>query len=199
MQSQVDFRAARKEDARAIAELIDMSSDGVATLECVEEAERSPGAEPQDIGAQIYRGEQGDYSYRNCVIAEQAGEVAGMLLSFPMPPPDPHNRPQAPPFDGSDVFATYKYLEAPDTWYVCGVALYPQHRGRGIGRRLMGLAHRQAGQRGYDRVSLVAFAKNEVAVRLYQRLGYRVIDQAPIVPHPLIRCTGEALLMVCEL
>jgi ribosomal protein S18 acetylase RimI-like enzyme len=84
-------------------------------------------------------------------------------------------------------------------WSVAAkAALYPQYRGLGIGRQLMELAHRQARRCGYNRVSLVAFAQNQVAVRLHRRLGYRVIDQAPIVPHPLIRCTREALLMVCE-
>jgi len=44
----------------------------------------------------------------------------------------------------------------------------------------------------------VAFEENRGAVRLYRRLGYREIARAPIVPHPLIRSTGDALLMVTE-
>ena len=37
---------------------------------------------------------------------------------------------------------------------------------------------------------------NEEALRLYRQLGYEVIERAPIVPHPLIRASGDALLMV---
>ncbi len=61
----------------------------------------------------------------------------------------------------------------------------------------MQLAREQARQHGYDRLSLVVFEENTPALRLYQRLGYEIIDRAPIiVPHPLIRCSGDALPMV---
>jgi len=194
----IRFRAATPADARAIAELVDMSSEGVARIEWTAGAEESPGTSPLEIGARTYAGESGDYSYRNCVLAEVAGEVAGMLLTFAMPPADPVNRAVAPPFDGSDVFATYKYLEAPDTWYICGVALYPEYRNRGIGGQLLDIACRQAREHGYRQISLVTFEENRGAVRLYRRLGYREIARAPIVPHPLIRSSGDALLMVAE-
>jgi ribosomal protein S18 acetylase RimI-like enzyme len=193
------FRAATPGDARAIAELIDMSSEGVARIEWEAAATETPGATPLDIGARVYAGEEGNYSYRNCVMAEVAGEVAGMLLTFAMPPADPLNTPVAPPFDGFDVFAPYKYLEAPDTWYICGVALYPEHRGSGIGSQLLDIARGQARDHGYDQISLVAFEQNRGAVRLYRRTGYREIARAPIVPHPLIHSTGDALLMVADI
>jgi len=176
-----------------------MSSEGVARIEWEAEAEKTGGFTPLDIGTRVYADGGGDYSYRNCVIAEVAGKVAGMLLTFAMPPADPLNKAVAPPFDGTDVFAPYKYLEAPGTWYVCGVALYPEYRGRGIGGQLLEIARRQAREHGYGQISLVAFEQNSGAVRLYRRLGYRVIARAPIVPHPLIRNTGDALLMVAEI
>jgi ribosomal protein S18 acetylase RimI-like enzyme len=133
------------------------------------------------------------------VIAQVADVVAGMLLTFAMPPADPLIRTAAPPFGGSDVFAPYKYLEAPGTWYICGVALYSGYRGQGIGSQLLEIARRQARERGYRQTSLVAFEQNSGAVRLYRRLGYREIARAPIVPHPLIRSTGDALLMVADI
>ena len=101
-----------------------------------------------------------------------------------------------PPFDDTDVFAPYKCLEAPDTWYSCGIAVTPEHRGHGIGKRLMQIDREQALDHGYDWLSLVVFEETTVAVRLYQHLGYAIIKRAPIVPHPLIRCSGDALLMV---
>jgi len=194
----IGFRAATAADARAIAELVDMSSEGVARIEWEAEAAVTPGATPLDIGTRVYAGESGDYSYRNCVMAEVTGDVAGMLLTFAMPPADLLEKATAPPFDGTDVFAPYKYLEAPDTWYICGVALYPEHRGRGIGRQLLEIARRQAREHGYGQTSLVAFEQNSGAVRLYRRLGYREIARAPIVPHPLIHSTGDALLMLAD-
>jgi ribosomal protein S18 acetylase RimI-like enzyme len=197
MEDQVILRPATAADAQHIAELIAISSDGVALIDWSEQAASAPGMSPLDVGTAAYASEEGDYSYRNCTVAEVAGKVAGILLTFAVDERDLPAPP--PPYDGSDVYAPYKYLEAPDTWYVCGVALFPEQRGRGIGSRLMALAEQQARERGFDRVSLVAFEENVGSVRLYQRLGYVVVDRAPVVPHPLIHVRGDALLMVKRL
>jgi len=191
------YRPASDGDSRFIAEMIDISSDGVALVEWTEEARKGDGRSALDIGAEMYASEDGDYSYLNCWIAEVSMQRAGMLLGFPM-----HAREPAdivpPPFDGTDVFAPYKYLEAPDTWYICGVAVLPKYRGHGIGTGLLQIAREQALAQGYKQLSLVVFEENAAAVRLYKRLGYEVIDRAPIVPHPLIRYGGDALLMVAS-
>jgi len=190
------YRPATRADSRFIAEMIDISSDGVALIEWTAAAQAAGDRTPLDVGAEMYTSDESDYSFRNCRIAEVQGKRAGMLLSFPMPARDPSAVAPPPPFDGTDVFAPYKYLEAPDTWYICGVALLPDFRGLGIGTALMQLAGQQARDHGYDRLSLVVFEENTAALGLYRRLGYRTVDRAPIVPHPLIRAHGDALLMV---
>ena len=80
------------------------------------------GKTPLDVGAEAYASKDGDYCYRNCYLAEVADRPAGMILSFPMHAREPTDMASPPPFDGTDVFAPYYYLEAPDTWYVCGDA-----------------------------------------------------------------------------
>jgi ribosomal protein S18 acetylase RimI-like enzyme len=189
------YRPAQAGDSRFIAEMIDISSDGIALIEWAEAAQAGDRT-ALDIGAGIYASETGDYSYRNCCIAEVAGRRVGMLLGFPMSARDPSEVVSPPPFDGTDVFAPYKYLEAPGTWYICGVALIPDYRGRGIGTGLMYTARQQARLHGYKQLSLVVFEENTDAVRLYRRLGYETIKRAPVIPHPLIRASGDALLMV---
>jgi ribosomal protein S18 acetylase RimI-like enzyme len=190
------YRPATPGDSRFIARMIDLSSDGVALIEWTQAARAAGDRTPLETGARYYASAEGDYSYRNCILAEVSGRRAGMLLSFPMHAREPGEAVPAPPFDDTDVFAPYRYLEAPGTWYICGVAVTPEHRGRGIGKRLMQNAAEQAVEHGYDRLSLVVFEENRVALRLYRQLGYRIIKRAPVVPHPLIRCGGDALLMV---
>ncbi len=192
------IRPATVADARDIASLIAISSDGIAMIEWVEEAV-AEGLEPLDIGERTYRNPDGDYSWRNCTMVEKDGKVAGMLLAFGMPAGEARDPRQRPSIDDANIFAPYMYLEEPDSWYVCGVALYPEHRGQGLGTRLMQLANDQARQNGFEKVSLVAFAQNKGSIRLYQRLGYEIVDKAPIIPHPLIHSEGEALLMVSRL
>ena len=190
------YRQATAKDSRFIAGMIDISSDGIALIEWTEAAQAASDRTALDIGARIYASEDGDYSHRNCCIAEVADRRVGMLLGFPMPARDPSDVVSPPPFDATDVFAPYKYLEAPDTWYICGVALLPEYRGHGIGTGLMQIARQQARTHGYTQLSLVVFEENAAALRLYRRLGYETIKRAPIIPHPLIRASGDALLMV---
>ena len=195
MSHEYTIRAATQNDAREIAKLIAISSDGVAEIEWHEEAEKEH-CDPLNIGERTYQNPQGDYSFNNTTILEKNGEVAGMLLAFGMPeaaPRNPENRPFA---DDKNVFAPYIYLEEPNSWYICGVAIYPQHRGHGLGTRLMELANEQAKKCGFSILSLVVFEQNQGALNLYERLGYTVVDEAPVVPHPLIHYEGNALLMI---
>ncbi len=66
---------------------------------------------------------------------------------------------------------------------------------RNTSKAYMALANEQAKENGFDKLSLVAFEQNQGSVRLYERLGYSVVDRAPVVPHPIIHYSGDALLM----
>ena len=66
-------------------------------------------------------------------------------------------------------------------------------RARGGGTRL--LAPLGARAEGCPELSLICFAANAGALRLYARQGFTVVDRRDIVPHPMIHATGLALLM----
>ncbi|MFE5583567.1 GNAT family N-acetyltransferase [Kitasatospora sp. NPDC056531] len=67
--------------------------------------------------------------------------------------------------------------------WVMVVEVSPAHRGRGHGRTLMLLAERECLAAGVRELGLNVFSGNEVAVRLYDSLGYRVVN----------RCYGKPL------
>jgi len=188
------IRPARVTDARQIADLIAISSKGIATIEWQQQADEE-NCSPLDIGERIYQIPQQGYSYKSATIVEKNESIAGMLLTFPMPASSPRNPDNRPGADDDNIFAPYNYLEEPNSWFICGVAFYPEHRGQGLGTKLMNLAHRQAKANGSRQLSLIAFEENTGSVRLYQRLGYEVADRAPVVPHPIIKYGGDALLM----
>jgi ribosomal protein S18 acetylase RimI-like enzyme len=43
------------------------------------------------------------------------------------------------------------------------------------------------------------FEQNSGAVSLYRRLGFEIVARSPVVPHPLVRRTGDMLLMTRQL
>lgn len=53
-----------------------------------------------------------------------------------------------------------------------GIAVHPEHRGRGIAKQFMQHLHRVAIGRGAERVRLKVYRHNQAAVKLYESLGY---------------------------
>jgi ribosomal protein S18 acetylase RimI-like enzyme len=52
------------------------------------------------------------------------------------------------------------------------LAVLPEHRGRGVGRRLLEEIERRARERGSSKLTLEVHATNEGAMRLYRRFGF---------------------------
>ena len=130
------------------------------------------------------------FSYQNCVLAEVDGTVVGMAHSFPMDA-DPAAEPQTDP-----VLRPYAELEDYGSLYLSGIALFTEHRRRGIGTKLMASVDDRARALGRPRVSLICFERNEGAMRLYRRLNFEELARRAVVPHPLLHYSdGDAVLL----
>jgi ribosomal protein S18 acetylase RimI-like enzyme len=180
-------RAARKSDARTIAELYQLSSDGVSDYIWTTLA--NPGEDLLDVGQRRYERDDSVFSYRSTSIVEHNGRIAGMLVAFPMSIDENH-------VETDPVLAPYSQLEEPDSFYICAMAVFEKYRGQGIGGKLLKLAENKAIEQGLKKLSLIVFEENVGAKRLYDRSGFVVVARNAVVPHPLIHHTGDALLMV---
>lgn len=168
----IQFQPAQKSDCRTIASLYSISSDGVADYIWKKLAQ--PGEDLLDVGQRRYERENSLFSYQNCTLATLGENIAGMLVAFPMFV-DETAEPEEDP-----VLAPYSKLEENNSYYICGVAVFPEYRNRGIGTQLMKLAETHAVTKGLDKLSLIVFEQNVGAKRLYDRLGYREIAREPI-------------------
>ncbi len=186
----ITFRQATREDCARIARLFMIASDGIA--EYIWSRVDAPGLSLLEIGERRYARENTAFSYQNCLVAENDGAVVGMVHSFPMVEPAPGERTgQTDP-----VLAPYAELEDYGSLYISALAIFHEHRRLGIGTRLLAEARRRARTLGLDRLSLICFEKNVMALRLYRRLGFVELDRRPIVPHPFLRYReGDALLL----
>ena len=164
MSDKINYRPARKEDARTIAQLFSIASDGVADYIWTKYSE--PGQDILEFGAARYAEEDSPFSYKNSVIAELDSEILGMMLTFPMIESDEDR------FEVDPVLKPYMELEQYDSLYVCAMAMFPEYRGKGIGTKLLEIAEKQANDEGFKQLSLIVFEQNEGAKRLYERLGY---------------------------
>lgn len=191
----IQFRPAQKSDCRVIASLYSISSDGVADYIWTKLAQ--PGENILDVGQRRYERENSLFSYQNCTLVtlsqDDAETIVGMVVAFPMIV-DETAEPEDDP-----VLAPYSKLEENNSYYICGIALFPDYRNRGIGTQLMRKAEVDAVAKGLTKLSLIVFEQNVAAKRLYERLGYHEVAREPIVPHPLIHYSGDAVLMVKEI
>ena len=128
------------------------------------------------------------FSYQFTDLALVAGEVAGLLTSYPE-----HGMRRLELGTGRQLLrllgagdllrfarrslTLLSLKEAlPGEYFVHSVAVMPDLRQRGIGTRLMALAEAKARQHGLERCSLSVDVDNDTARRLYEHLGYRIMD-----------------------
>ncbi len=191
--NQVTFRPATLSDCRIIAELFCIASEGVSEYVWAQLKSDPEYADLDliDIGTKRFEREDANFSYQSCDIAEIDGEPVGMLHAYEMGS-DVGN----PPDDIDPVLRPYAELEEPNSLYIAGLAMFDNYRGQGIGTRLLDYAYKRTRAQGLKKTSLIVFADNEDAFDLYRREGFEEVARRPVVPHPIIRHTGDALLMV---
>jgi ribosomal protein S18 acetylase RimI-like enzyme len=86
-------------------------------------------------------------------------------------------------------------LKVPRSWYINAVATFESERGRGVARSLIADAEVQAVDHDVDQISLIVASANLRARKLYQYLGFDVVDSLPVVPYPGSFYDGDWLLM----
>ena len=183
------FRPAEKADCRTIAQLYSISSDGISDYIWTKLAET--GEDIIDVGQRRYEQEDSVFSYKNCTVALSGEQIIGMLVAFPL-------------FTGvgeavdeiDPVLAPYSRLEEDNSYYICSMSVLPEFRGQGIGQTFLAIADQQAMEQDLEKLSLIVMEENEGALRLYLKHGYREVAREDVVSHPLIRCSGSAMLMV---
>jgi ribosomal protein S18 acetylase RimI-like enzyme len=185
------FRRATPADTAALADLVHFASEGLALYLWTKMA--GPGGDPWTIGRERAARETGAFSYRNAVLLEDNGRAVAGLIGYPLP-----SEPEPIPDDIPAMFRPLQELEnlAPDTWYVNVLASYPEHRGKGYGRALLGLADSIAAETTKRGLSIIVADTNIGARRLYGRTGYREIARRAMVKDGWQHSGEEFVLLV---
>ena len=191
----LEMRKAKVEDARKLAELMNVAGEGIPAY--LWERMAGPEEDVMTLGARRVARMEGGFSYTNAYIAARDGVIAGMLVGYRLP--DPYET--GPMDDIPPVVRPLVELEAvaPGSWYINAVATDALYRGQGVGRTLMDFAEQLAVASRAEALSLIVAEENTGARRLYKRLGYRDIDRRPNVPFPRCPHTGSWVLMTKEI
>lgn len=81
------------------------------------------------------------------------------------------------------LYSVIKAKEAhEDEFYIFMLAVLPEFQNHGLGSILLGFAEEKAKELGYKKCSLMVRIKNPSAIRLYERQGYKIVDEYPRKP-----------------
>ncbi len=195
LQSVPHVRQAEICDARALAKLIDIAGEGIPNWLWSQSCQS--GQTPLDVGAERARRDTGGFSHKNALVAEHAGEVMGMVLSYAI-----DEAPSDNPDDLPAPIAPFVELEAQSvgTWYINALAVFAGGRQDGIGSKLLCAAEAQAAAAGRQVMSIQVYAQNTGALRLYDRCGYHIAARSKVRLHPCQPYyTGDVLLLLKRL
>ena len=187
----MNIRPAQVEDCLAIAELALIAGDGIPGHFWADT--RLPGQSLAQAGAQLAKSVTANFSYRNAHLARIDDEIAGMLLAYRLPAAADNNEN---PADFPEFVRPLIELEqcVPESYYLNMLATYPQYRGQGVGSALMTQIDRLALATGCELISIEVFDSNHEALKLYQRLGYSVIESRPVVASDYLAACNVLLL-----
>ena len=188
---EVRFREGAPADASDLAILADAA--GRRIISHMWDGQAAKGESSFDLGRTIMRSEVDSTTHHSYWrVAELNGEVVGGLNSHLMAPPTTANQPS-----DDEVISTLLELKAKavGTWYISVAAVFPEHRGNGIGHKILAEAERVAAEAGVNRMSLMVVSANPGALRLYERFGYSEWDRRAFHPFPGSDPSGDWILM----
>ena len=182
--TEIQTRAATVDDAEVNAQLIYMTMGTMADYLLGNDN----AAQANSIILQLFQRRSSRYSYQYADLAIIDGEVVGLLLSYSGKVLKSLQFPMV-----KSVFAVNEFPEAlrfffrslplmnikeveADEYFINNVAVFPKFQGYGVGKFLMKLAERRAAEAGLNKCALTVEKANVRAVRLYEHLGYEIVD-----------------------
>ncbi len=137
-----------------------------------------------DVLVALFKRPNNNFSYENVIFAKRSDEVLGMLLGYS------YEKFVRMIFNSSVVFLRVMGLQFfnllpkfiklgksvkkvdRDSFYISNLAVYPEYRGRGVGRKLMEKAAEIAISLRCSKMCLDVSYGNEKAMLFYESLGF---------------------------
>lgn len=180
---QIIIRKGKPEDAHHFSELVILSSPKVFSLLF--------GSKVKNVMKSIFPRRRHYYSYEKAFFIEVDGKTAGMAQLHRF---RPRKREKL-----RLTWLLLKYLNwrlprsilsfwrservisdfSTTDCYLSNVAVYPEYRSLGLGSRLLGALEKEIRTVGKNKMVLHADVKNQKAIKLYERLGYKIESRIP--------------------
>jgi len=122
------------------------------------------------------------YSWKNTLVAECDGVVAGAIISYPGAF-YVEKRDYTFALFGDDEPSSEYETDASE-YYLDSLMVLPEFRGRGIGSALMRAAIAKAQKEGYGRITLIVSDEKPRNRAMYERLGFQALGPILFLGEP---------------
>ncbi len=185
------YRSATKVDAHALTELINIAGEGLPLYIWQGMAKTNESA--WNVGRHRAMRDYGGFSYRNSIVRDKPGKVAGCMVGYPLE----RNTDLVCYQDIPAMFVPLQELEdlASDAWYINVLAVYPDYQGKGFGTYFLTIAEQLAINANKNGLSLIVSDANCSAKRLYERCGFREFSSRPMVKEKWVNPGSNWILM----
>jgi len=179
----ISIRPARSADSEKAAYLIRLTLGGTAELF----ADNKSAIASEQILSALFVCESGRLGHQHGFILEADDMPAGLLISFPasmLAALDIVTGTNLLSILGFSAMVRLAWRMLPmmgaheaetGEYYISNLGVHPDYQRHGYGASLLTFAEEQARKLGLNKCSLIVNQHNENAIRLYQRLDYRII------------------------
>jgi ribosomal protein S18 acetylase RimI-like enzyme len=193
---EIKYRPGEKKDCAKLAELINIASDGV-----VEYLFHGlvPGMTPVQVIAHNHENDNYPHSYKSAIVATDKNDIAGMALSYPSSYHKITDDMRSFfPADRLEHLSAFYSSRVDNTWFLDALCVIESHRRCSIGENLISLTKEKAIENGYNALSLIVFADNTLAIPVYERTGFEIVQRVELRGNEFINHEDGCLLMKCE-
>jgi ribosomal protein S18 acetylase RimI-like enzyme len=174
------IRDARRCDAADLAILDNLAGHGISMWFWQRETPSGLVEDAMAFGRSRFSNPDAVFGYANSLVAEQDSMIVGSVCCYVMPQPDDeadYIKREAPAF--RPLFELFE--KAQGHWFVDSLAVYPEARGTGVGKRLLSRCLELGEASGVDTTTLIVEDGNKPACELYRKQGFQVRESKPYI------------------
>jgi ribosomal protein S18 acetylase RimI-like enzyme len=189
----VKYRTGKPEDCNEIANLMDQASGGI--IEFLYH-DLFLDLKPAEFVAKNLLESEYPYNYNSAIVAEKDDKVVGISYSYPSSYHGLTERAKDMlPHDRLVHLADFFSARIENSWLLDSFGVDSSCRKLGIGNRLLKMTIQRAREKGFNSMSLLVFADNSKAIRLYRNNGFIIAEKVKVQRHRLIPHDEGCLLM----
>jgi ribosomal protein S18 acetylase RimI-like enzyme len=193
----IKYRPGDKDDCAKLAELISIASGGVVEYLFKDVV---PGMTPVQVVADSLEKDNNPFTYKSAIVATDQNDIVGMALSYPCSYHKITNEMRRFfPEDRLEHLRQFYAAGVDDSWYLDDLCVVEGHRKKGIGQKLISLTKEKAIENRYNILSLIVFADNKLAIPVYKRTGFEIVQRVELRGNEFIHHNDGCYLMKCEM